>query len=51
MNNNEILYKLFKYLEKLASTTDIDKRNTYNNKIIIYYKLLKNKNNLIYYVI
>ena len=41
MDNNEILYKIFKYIEKLASTNDIDKKNLYITKIIIYYKLFK----------
>jgi hypothetical protein len=39
MTKDEILYKIFKYLEKLASTNDINKKNIYINKIIIYYKL------------
>jgi hypothetical protein len=46
MKNNEILYKLFKYLEKLASTNDIDKKNMYIHKIIIYYKLFRKNNNI-----
>lgn len=41
MKNDEILYKLFKYLEKLSITTDIDKKNMYIEKIIIYYKLFR----------